>query len=101
MARAIINAPSLLILDDSLSAVDAKTEEAILNSIKEKRQNKTTIISAHRISSVMHADEIIVLDQGEIVERGSHYDLLEQDGWYKQMYEKQQLEALLNEGGVQ
>lgn len=101
MARAIINSPSLLILDDSLSAVDAKTEEAILNSIKEKRQNKTTIISAHRISSVMHADEIIVLDQGEIVERGSHYDLLEQDGWYKQMYEKQQLEALLNEGGVQ
>lgn len=101
MARAIINSPSLLILDDSLSAVDAKTEESILNSIKEKRQNKTTIISAHRISSVMHADEIIVLDQGEIVERGSHYDLLEQDGWYKQMYEKQQLEALLNEGGVQ
>ena len=101
MARAIINAPSLLILDDSLSAVDAKTEEAILSSIKTNRQNKTTIISAHRISSVMHANEIIVLDKGEIVERGNHYELLEQDGWYKQMYEKQQLETLLNEGGEQ
>lgn len=101
MARAIINSPSLLILDDSLSAVDAKTEEAILSSIKTNRQNKTTIISAHRISSVMHANEIIVLDKGEIVERGTHYELLQQDGWYKQMYEKQQLEALLNEGGAQ
>lgn len=101
MARAIINSPSLLILDDSLSAVDAKTEEAILSSIKTNRQNKTTIISAHRISSVMHANEIIVLDKGEIVERGTHCELLQQDGWYKQMYEKQQLEALLNEGGAQ
>lgn len=101
MARAIIHAPSVLILDDSLSAVDAKTENAILNAIKTNRQNKTTIISAHRISSVMHADEIIVLDKGEIVEKGSHYELLEQDGWYKQMYDKQQLEALLSEGGAQ
>lgn len=101
MARAIINSPSLLILDDSLSAVDAKTEEAILSSIKTNRQNKTTIISAHRISSVMHANEIIVLDKGEIIERGTHYELLDYNGWYKQMYEKQQLEALLNEGGAQ
>lgn len=101
MARAIINSPSLLILDDSLSAVDAKTEEAILEGIKTNRQDKTTIISAHRISSVMHADEIIVLDNGEIIERGTHYELLEQNGWYKQMYEKQQLEALLEGGGEQ
>lgn len=101
MARAIINSPSLLILDDSLSAVDAKTEEAILEGIKTNRQDKTTIISAHRISSVMHANEIIVLDNGEIIERGTHYELLEQNGWYKQMYEKQQLEALLEGGGEQ
>lgn len=101
MARAIINSPSLLILDDSLSAVDAKTEEAILEGIRTNRQDKTTIISAHRISSVMHADEIIVLDNGEIIERGTHYELLEQNGWYKQMYEKQQLEALLEGGGEQ
>lgn len=101
MARAIINSPSLLILDDSLSAVDAKTEEAILEGIKTNRQDKTTIISAHRISSVMHADEIIVLDNGEIIERGTHYELLEQNSWYKQMYEKQQLEALLEGGGEQ
>lgn len=101
MARAIINSPSLLILDDSLSAVDAKTEEAILEGIKTNRQDKTTIISAHRISSVMHADEIIVLDNGEIIERGTHYELLEENGWYKQMYEKQQLEALLEGGGEQ
>ena len=66
-------------MDDSLSAVDAKTEEAILEGIKTNRQDKTTIISAHRISSVMHADEIIVLDNGEIIERGTHYELLEQN----------------------
>ena len=101
MARAMLNDPALLILDDSLSAVDAKTEEAILGAIKSNRQNKSTIISAHRISSVMHADEIIVLDEGQIVERGTHVELLANDGWYKQMYEKQQLEADLYEEVVQ
>lgn len=101
MARAMLNDPALLILDDSLSAVDAKTEEAILGAIKANRQNKSTIISAHRISSVMHADDIIVLDEGQIVERGSHQELLTHDGWYKQMYEKQQLEADLYEEVVQ
>ena len=101
MARAFLKNTDVLILDDSLSAVDAKTEEAILEGIKTNRQDKTTIISAHRISSVMHADEIIVLDNGEIIERGTHYELLEENGWYKQMYEKQQLEALLEGGGEQ
>lgn len=70
IARALIVEPELLILDDALSAVDAKTEEAILSNLKETRQEKTTIITAHRLSSVMHAKEILVLDEGEIIERG-------------------------------
>ena len=70
IARALIVEPELLILDDALSAVDAKTEEAILSNLKETRQEKTTIITAHRLSSVMHAKEILVLDEGKIIERG-------------------------------
>lgn len=98
IARAVITQPELLILDDSLSAVDAKTEDEILQNLRAGRQNRTTIISAHRISSVMHADEIIVMDEGTIVERGTHRSLMQEDGWYKQMYEKQQLEKKLGGG---
>ncbi|HLR88872.1 MAG TPA: ABC transporter transmembrane domain-containing protein [Atopostipes sp.] len=97
IARAIIKNPELMILDDSLSAVDAKTEEEILRGLKELRDDQTTIIIAHRISSLMHADEIIVLDDGRITERGTHDELIEQDGWYKEMYNKQQLEEVLPE----
>ncbi|MBR7928429.1 ATP-binding cassette domain-containing protein [Aerococcaceae bacterium zg-ZUI334] len=97
IARAMILNPELLILDDSLSAVDARTEEAILNAVKSYRANKSTIISAHRLSSVMHADEIIVLDNGTIAERGTHDELIAQNGWYKEMFDKQQLEAELEE----
>lgn len=99
MARAMLINPEILILDDSLSAVDAKTEESILNSIKESRSGKTTIISAHRLSSVMHADEIIVMDQGRIIERGTHQQLINNNGWYKEMYDHQQLELNTNEEG--
>ncbi|MFZ2877407.1 MAG: ATP-binding cassette domain-containing protein, partial [Enterococcus aquimarinus] len=98
IARALITNPELLILDDALSAVDAKTEEVILSNLKAYRQNKTTIIAAHRLSSVMHAQEIIVLDEGRIVERGVHETLITTGGWYQKMWEKQQLEAKI-EGG--
>lgn len=75
IARAEINAPELLILDDALSAVDAKTEEEILANMKRDRAHKTTKIAADRLSSVMHADEIIVLENGQVIERGTDAQL--------------------------
>ena len=92
MSRAMILDPDVLILDDSLSAVDAKTEYAIIDNLKETRKNKTTIITAHRLSAVVHADLILVLQNGQIIERGTHDDLLALDGWYAQTYQSQQLE---------
>ena len=92
MSRAMILDPDILILDDSLSAVDAKTEYAIIDNLKETRKNKTTIITAHRLSAVVHADLILVLQNGQIIERGRHDDLLALDGWYAQTYQSQQLE---------
>ena len=92
MSRAMILDPDILILDDSLSAVDAKTEYAIIDNLKETRKNKTTIITAHRLSAVVHADLILVLQNGQIIERGRHEDLLAMDGWYAQTYQSQQLE---------
>ena len=92
MSRAMILDPEILILDDSLSAVDAKTEYAIIDNLKETRKDKTTIITAHRLSAVVHADMILVLQNGQIIERGTHDDLLALDGWYAQTYQSQQLE---------
>ncbi|MBH0156014.1 ATP-binding cassette domain-containing protein [Fictibacillus sp. 5RED26] len=100
IARALIKNPEMLILDDSLSAVDAKTEESILRQLKNKRQNQTTIITAHRLSSIAHCDLIIVLENGTIVQRGTHHSLLNEEGWYKETYEKQALETLISQGGV-
>lgn len=99
IARALLLNPEILILDDSLSAVDAKTEEQILTSLKEDRSGKTTIITAHRLSAIQHANVILVLDEGRVVQRGTHEELMEQEGWYKDMYVRQQLEDIVEHGG--
>ncbi|GJM62158.1 ABC transporter ATP-binding protein [Persicobacter diffluens] len=89
IARAIVRNPKVLILDDSLSAVDTKTENAILNALKEVMANKTSIIISHRISSAKLADKILVLNDGQIEEQGTHEELLEKGGAYKELYLKQ------------
>lgn len=99
IARAILMDPEVLVLDDSLSAVDAKTEEAILSSLRKNRQGKTTIITSHRLSAIQHAGLILVLDDGKIAERGTHEELMKVGGWYKEMYLRQQLEELVEHGG--
>ncbi|MEH7438053.1 ABC transporter transmembrane domain-containing protein [Neobacillus drentensis] len=99
IARALLMNPEVLVLDDSLSAVDAKTEEAILTSLRENREGKTTIITSHRLSAIQHANLIIVMDEGSIIEKGTHEELMKIDGWYKEMYLRQQLEELVEHGG--
>lgn len=92
LARALIIDPEILILDDALSAVDARTEHEILKKLAKNRRKKTTLIIAHRISAIERADFIVVLDQGQIIEQGNHMSLMRKNGWYKSMYERQQLE---------
>ncbi|TVV13278.1 ATP-binding cassette domain-containing protein [Lactobacillus jensenii] len=98
IARALIKDSQILILDDALSAVDAKTEKSILNNLQKCRKDKTTIIAAHRLSSVMKADLILVLKDGQVIERGPHDQLLAENGWYKEMWDRQELEKKVGEG---
>lgn len=93
IARAFIRKPEILILDDSLSAVDAKTESAIVTNIQNQRKDKTTIIVTHRLSAIAHAEKIIVVDDGKIIEEGTHEQLLAKGGWYKEQFDLQQVEG--------
>lgn len=93
IARALIKDPEILLLDDAMSAVDGKTEAKIIENIRSVRKGKTTFISAHRLSAVQHADWIIVMDEGKIVEEGTHDQLIELGKWYKTQYDRQQADS--------
>ncbi len=95
IARALLTNPEVLILDDALSAVDTKTERYILQNLVEDRKGKTNIIIAHRISSIQHADHIIVLSDAQIIEHGTHQELITRGGLYSDLYEKQRIRARL------
>lgn len=104
IARALLLNAEILILDDALSAVDGRTEHEILHNLRIWGQGRTLIISAHRLSALTEASEILVLQQGRVVQRGDHDALTGRAGWYRDMYRYQQLEAALdddeNEKGV-
>ncbi|ARJ51975.1 ABC transporter ATP-binding protein [Staphylococcus lutrae] len=97
IARALLMNPEVLILDDALSAVDAETETAILNNLKKERQGKTNIITAHRMSAVMHADLIIVMRDGTVIEQGTHEELLQNEGWYADTFQAQAMQNRLTQ----
>jgi ATP-binding cassette subfamily B multidrug efflux pump len=92
LARALVKDPEILLLDDCLSAVDTDTEETILNNLKKLRKNKTTLIVSHRLSSIIEADQIIVLDRGKIIQKGTHQSLVKSPGYYQELFIKQQSE---------
>lgn len=86
IARTIINDCPIVIFDDSLSAVDTETDISIRKALNKRRNKATTIIISHRISTVSEADQILVIDKGKIVQRGSHHDLIKEEGLYKRVY---------------
>jgi ATP-binding cassette, subfamily B, multidrug efflux pump len=104
LARALIKNPPILILDDAFSSVDVQTEEGILGELKAVMTGRTTILISHRISTVKHADQIVVLKAGRIVERGTHQELLSREGQYHRLYQRQllasELEALADRESV-
>jgi ATP-binding cassette subfamily B protein len=99
IARALIKEPQILIMDDSLSAVDTETEEAILQNLQEFFPGRTVIIVSHRISTLQGADQILVLEDGQITQRGRHEELIQVEGLYKEMHEKQLLEKQIESAG--
>ena len=97
LARAVVSDPRILILDDALASVDTRTEEKILAQLRQVMRQRTTILIAHRISTVKDADQIVVLDEGKIAERGRHDELLARQGIYADMYRRQHLSQELSE----
>ena len=97
IARAILQRPQILILDDVLSAVDSETEATILEGLRDWTKNLTALIVTHRLSAITHANEIIVLDEGRIIERGDHSSLLEKKGRYHKLWRRQTVESELED----
>ena len=97
IARAILQRPRILILDDVLSAVDSETETTILEGLRDWTQDLTALIVTHRLSAITHADEIIVLDEGRVIERGNHRSLLEKRGKYQKLWRRQTVESELED----
>jgi ATP-binding cassette subfamily B multidrug efflux pump len=97
IARALLLEAEILILDDALSAVDGRTEHQILHNLRQWGEGRTVIISAHRLSALTEASEILVMQHGHIAQRGRHEALAAQPGWYRDMYRYQQLEAALDD----
>jgi len=97
IARALLLNAEILILDDALSAVDGRTEHQILHNLRQWGEGRTVIISAHRLSALTEASEILVMQHGHVAQRGQHEQLAEQPGWYRDMYRYQQLEAALDD----
>jgi ATP-binding cassette subfamily B protein len=97
LARAVIREPTILILDDAMSSIDTHTEEEILSGLRQVMENRTTILISHRISTVQHADQIIVIEDGKIAEQGSHQALIDQNGIYADMFSRQQLRQELDD----